>query len=130
MFRRLLLIGWMLSGILLFAQTGSKSEQHNSAQNIFIRLDGSVQNNPSKSDNENSTGNTVQTSENENVTFSSSSDGIYITIVKGVNQIRLYDLTGQMLLNGDLSRGRFFIPTRKGIYFLRINNKSYKVICK
>jgi len=27
-------------------------------------------------------------------------------------------------------QGRFFIPTRQGIYFLRINNKSYKVICK
>jgi len=42
----------------------------------------------------------------------------------------LFALTGQLLWSGNLVQGRFFIPVRQGIYFLRINGKSYKVICK
>jgi hypothetical protein len=51
-------------------------------------------------------------------------------INEGTNKIKLFALTGQLLFNGELSQGRFFIPTKQGIYFLRINNKSFKVICK
>ncbi len=115
---------------MLFAQNTARSDQHSSAQNIVIKLDGSVQNNLSKAENDNSGGSNLQTTDNENVSFGTSGDGIYINILKGKNQIKLFDLTGQLLLNGDLTQGRFFIPSRKGIYFLRINNKSYKVICK
>ena len=113
----------------IFAQTAAKTDQHSSSQNIVIKLDGSVQNNIPK-ESESSVQTNVQTTDNENVSFSTTADGIYITINKGTNKIKLFALTGQLLLNGDLSQGRFFIPTRKGIYFLRINNNSYKVICK
>ena len=121
----LIFCGWTL-----FAQNPAKSDSHASAQNIVIKLDGSVQNNWTKSDADNSSTQNIQTTDNENVSFNSTGDGIYINILKGTNQIKLFALTGQLLLNGDLSQGHFFIPTRKGIYFLRINNKSYKVICK
>jgi hypothetical protein len=120
----------IFSGLLLFAQNQGKSDSHASAQNIVIKLDGSVQNNWTKPDVDNTTTQSTQITDNESVSFSSTGDGIYINILKGKNQIKLFALTGQLLLNGDLSQGHFFIPARKGIYFLRINNKSYKVICK
>lgn len=113
----------------IFAQNTTKGDARTGTQNTVIRLDGS-QNSWVKTDNEGSSSSNTQISENENVTFNSTSEGIYISIIKGTNKIKLFALTGQLLLNGDLTQGRFFIPTRKGIYFLRINNKSYKVICK
>jgi hypothetical protein len=115
--------------VFSFAQNTQKSDQHSAYQNIVIKLDGSVQNNAPK-DNEGLPITNIQTTDNENVNFSTTTEGIYITIIKGTNKIKLFALTGQLLLNGDLSQGRFFIPTRKGIYFLRINTNSYKVICK
>lgn len=113
----------------IFAQNTTKGDARTGTQNTVIRLDGS-QSSWVKTDNEGSSSSNIQKSENENVTFNSTSEGIYISIIKGTNKIKLFALTGQLLLNGDLTQGRFFIPTRKGIYFLRINNKSYKVICK
>lgn len=113
----------------VFAQNTAKGDARTGTQNTVIRLEGS-QSSWVKTDNEGSSSSNIQKSENENVTFNSTSEGIYISIIKGTNKIKLFALTGQLLLNGDLTQGRFFIPTRKGIYFLRINNKSYKVICK
>jgi hypothetical protein len=129
-YRLIITIVFTMPFVWVLAQNSSKSEQHASVQNFVIKLDGSVQNNWTKSENDNSTTQNVQTTENESVSFSSSSDGIYITINKGSNKIKLFALTGQLLLNGDLSQGRFFIPTHRGIYFLKINNNSYKVVCK
>jgi hypothetical protein len=84
-----------------------------------------------KIDNDASSGSGTPALGNENVSFYSTSDGIYVSINSGgSNKIRLYALTGQLLSNGDLSQGLFFTPTRRGIYFLKINNKTYKVICK
>ena len=37
---------------------------------------------------------------------------------------------GDVVWQGNLVQGRFFIPMRPGVYFLRVNNKSYKVICR
>ena len=113
----------------IFAQNTSKGESRTGNQNTVIRIEG-AQNSWTKSDVEGSSASNAQSSDNENVIFNSTSDGIYISIIKGTNKIKLFALTGQLLLNGDLTQGRFFIPTRKGIYFLRIDNKSYKVICK
>jgi len=113
----------------IFAQGSAKGDSRTGNQNTVIRIEGS-QNSWSKSDVEGSSASNTQSSDNDNVTFNSTSEGIYISIIKGTNKIKLFALTGQLLLNGDLSQGRFFIPTRKGIYFLRIDNKSYKVICK
>lgn len=113
----------------IFAQNSAKGDSRTGTQNTVIRLEG-AQNSWVKTDNEGSSSSNMQITDNENVTFNSTSEGIYISIIKGTNKIKLFALTGQLLLNGDLTQGRFFIPTRKGIYFLRINNKSYKVICK
>ena len=112
---------------LLFSQGVTKGDANASTSNVIKRIDGSITNTWNKSYNETSA--PVNTT-NDAVSFSSNSEGIYVTILNGTNKIKLFALTGQLLLNGDLTQGRFFIPTRKGIYFLRINNKSYKVICK
>lgn len=111
----------------LFSQTVTKGDGHTNASYVIKKIDGSTNSSWNKSDNE-TPSQTTQT--NEAVSFSANSEGIFITILNGTNKIKLFSLTGQQLLNGDLTQGRFFIPTRKGIYFLRINNKSYKVICK
>ncbi|HRZ97918.1 MAG TPA: hypothetical protein P5084_10195 [Paludibacter sp.] len=66
----------------------------------------------------------------DGVTYSANTEGIFITLPKATNSIKLFTLTGEVFWSGDLVQGRFFIPTRRGIYFLRINNKSYKVVCK
>ena len=113
----------------LYAQNTSKGDNHASGQTVFIRIEGN-QNGWTRAENETSAGTTSAVSGTENVSFNGTSDGIYITINSGTNKIKLFALTGQLLLDGDLTQGRFFIPTRKGIYFLKINNKSFKVICK
>lgn len=56
--------------------------------------------------------------------------GIFLILPKPNNNVRLFALTGQMIWSGELVSGRFYIPVGQGIYFLRINNKSYKVSCK
>lgn len=66
----------------------------------------------------------------DGITYIAKSDGILFTLPKASNSVKLFALTGEVVWSGDLVQGRFFIPTRPGIYFLRINNKSYKVVCK
>ena len=119
----------LVTFIPVFAQTTNKGEARTATQNVFVKIDG-AQNSWIKGDNEGSKGVSTPALGNENVSYSSTSEGIYVSILKGTNKIRLFALTGQMLLNGDLTQGRFFIPTHRGIYFLKVNNKSYKVICK
>lgn len=114
---------------LTYAQNNGKNESHSAAQNTIVKIDGS-QNSWPKGDIDNSAGSNSQTYGTDNVTFNATSEGIFVTILSGTNKIKLFALTGQLLLNGDLKQGTFFIPTRNGIYFLRVNNKSFKVICK
>jgi hypothetical protein len=114
----------VLSGEL-FAQNIQKNESHTSV----IRLDGN-QSGWTKSDNETNQGSNSTTAGNENVSFSSTSEGIYLTINNGSYRIKLFALTGQVLFDGTLNQGRFIIQTRTGIYFLKVDNKSFKVICK
>jgi hypothetical protein len=57
-------------------------------------------------------------------------NGIYLIFPKTNNNVKLFALTGQLIWSGELVSGRFYIPTGRGIYFLRVNNKSYKVSCK
>jgi len=113
----------------IFAQSTVKGDVHSTAQNVFVKIDG-LQTSWIKSENDGITSTNTVASGNENVSFSATANGIFVTIISGTNKIKLFALTGQLLLNGDLTQGRFFIPTRQGIYFLRVNNKSYKVICK
>lgn len=66
----------------------------------------------------------------DGVIYSTNAEGIFLTLPKASNSVKLFALTGQLIWSGDLVQGRFFIPVRPGIYFLRINNKSYKVVCR
>ena len=115
--------------VTIFAQNTTKGDSYLTNQNTVIRIDGS-QNSWVKPDNEVAARTNAATTVNENVSFSSTSEGIFINIISGANKIKLFALTGQLLLNGELTQGSFFIPTRNGIYFLKVNNKSFKVICK
>jgi hypothetical protein len=119
----------LISVVTLFAQSAAKGDVHAATPFVVVRLDGS-QNGWPKGDNEAATAPNVIVTGNESVSFSATASGIYIMINEGTNKIKLFALTGQLLFNGELSQGRFFIPTKQGIYFLRINNKSFKVICK
>lgn len=122
---------FLLLLLLIFSVNNSYSQKNDArtgSQNVFIKIDGASA--WSKFDAENATTVPATDSGNENVAFYAGQNGIFISILRGSNKIKLFALTGQLLLNGDLAQGRFFIPTRPGIYFLKINTKSYKVICK
>jgi len=62
--------------------------------------------------------------------YYTASSGIYLIFPKANNNVKLFALTGQLIWSGELVSGRFYIPTGRGIYILRVNNKSYKVSCK
>ena len=128
--RVLTLLFLIVSVSSLFAQNTAKSEPRSAVQTTVIRIDGSTQNTWFKVDNDAATTGNTATTGSETVNYSSTNDGIFITILSGTNKLILFALTGQLLFNGDLTQGRFLIQTRKGIYFLKINNKSFKVICK
>ena len=111
------------------SQNTNRNDARNSNQ-IFTIIEGSAQNGWVKGEVDTPLTPNNQTMANEFVSFNASSDGIFITITSGRNKVKLFALTGQMLLDGELTQGRFFIPAKRGIYFLRVNTKSYKVICK
>jgi len=115
---------------VLFAQNNQKGDSHSANQNTLIRIEGSAQNGWVKGDNDTSVGTSNPASGNENVSYNATSDGIYVTILGGTNKIKLFALSGQLLFNAVMTQGRFLITARTGIYFLRVNNKNYKVICK
>lgn len=114
----------------LSAQNNQKGDSRSANQNAVIRIEGSVQNGWVKGENDASVGSYTPALGNENVSFNGTAEGIYVNIISGTNKIKLYALTGQVLFNGVMTQGRFFITAKTGIYFLKINNKSYKVICK
>lgn len=62
--------------------------------------------------------------------YYSNDGGIFLILPKPNNNVRLFALTGQVIWTGELVSGRFFIPTKQGIYILRVNGKSYKLSCK
>jgi hypothetical protein len=66
----------------------------------------------------------------DGITYSTTQNGIFITMPKAVGNVKLFSLTGEVVWSGNLVQGRFFIPTRAGIYFLKVNNRSYKIVCK
>jgi hypothetical protein len=127
--RMLTLLFLYVSVVGIYAQFTSKGDVHTSNQNVVIKIEGN-QNSWVKGDNDVSPDKSMPALGNDNVSYYVTSEGIYFTINNGTNKIKLFALTGQLLLDGDLTQGRFFIPTRKGIYFLKINTKSYKIVCK
>jgi len=112
-----------------FAQV-QRADNRVAGQSTVIRIDNPSTGNIYKGNDDAPSNVSQQTTVNENVSYFSTADGIVITISNGVNKIKLFALTGQVLFNGSLSQGRFLIQTRKGIYLLKINNNSYKVTCK
>jgi uncharacterized membrane protein len=66
----------------------------------------------------------------DGITYYTSNEGIYITLKTSTNNVKLYSLTGEVVWKGNLVQGSFLIPIKQGLYFLRINNKSYKVVRK
>jgi len=119
---------WCFLHILLFtivlmlqAQNKSTSE-HRPA---VIKLEAGW----NKSESENTPSSNAQTIA-EGIVFYTNSDGIFITLPKAVGNVKLFSLTGEVVWAGNLVQGRFFIPVRAGIYFLKVNSKSYKVVCK
>ena len=129
--KRLITLLFLITfGMGLYAQSNRKGDSHSANPNTVIRIEGSAQNGWVKGDNDSSTGSYTPALGNENVSFNGTSEGIYVNIISGTNKIKLYALTGQVLFNGVMTQGRFLLPQKPGIYFLIINNKSYKVICK
>ena len=114
----------------IIAQNNQKGYSRSANQNPVIRIEGSAQNGWLKGDNDSSVGTSTPALGNENVSYNGTGEGIDVTILSGTNKIKLYALTGQLLFNGILTEGHFLIKARTGIYFLKINNNSYKVICK
>ncbi|MBN2767423.1 MAG: T9SS type A sorting domain-containing protein [Paludibacteraceae bacterium] len=66
----------------------------------------------------------------QGITYYSANEGIFLNLKEPAGKVKLFSLTGEVVWQGNLVQGRFLIPTRQGIYFLRINNKSYKLIRK
>lgn len=83
-----------------------------------------------KSDNETTPTTNQIISIAEGISYSTSLEGILLIMPKASSNIKLFALTGDVVWQGNLVQGRFFIPMRPGVYFLRVNSKSYKVICR
>ena len=90
-----------LNVLNFYAQT-SKADNH-SGQAVVIRIEGS-QSGWSRGDNDSGQPTNNIVIANENVSFTGTSDGIYVTITNGINNIKLFALTGQLLFNGDLTQ--------------------------
>lgn len=111
----------LLTTITSFAQNKTSGEQRTTVVK--------TENGWSKNENEPNQNNSVQVI-SDGITLTTKPNGISITIPKTVANLKLFALTGEVVWTGNLVQGKFFIPTQTGIYFLRINNKSYKIICK
>ena len=83
-----------------------------------------------KSDNETTPTTNQIISIAEGISYSTSSEGILLIMPKASSNIKLFALTGDVVWQGNLVQGRIFIPMRPGVYILRVNSKSYKVICR
>jgi hypothetical protein len=126
--RTMLMVFWLALATMLFAGSYSPDDPRSSAQQGVVKSDAASGQNWLKQDNSSSPSN--QSQNLDNVNFSATSEGIYLSLGSGMYNVKLFALTGQLLWSGDLVQGKFFIPARKGIYFLRINGKSFKVVCK
>jgi len=120
--KKLFILGAFLAGLLTLSAQNKTTSDHKTS---VVKADA----NWNKSDADTSPANNTQTVA-DGIAYSTTSEGIFIVMPKAVGVVKLFSLTGEAVWSGNLVQGRFFIPTRQGIYFLRVNNKSYKVICK
>lgn len=114
--------------VLMFLFQAELQAQQDQNRPSVIRIEGAGE--FSRADSERSSTTNQQIIAAEGFSYYTTSSGIYMYFPKPNNNVRLFALTGQLLWSGELVSGRFFIPTGEGIYFLRVNNKSYKVSCK
>jgi hypothetical protein len=117
----ILFISATVTSSVTFAQTDA-------ARTSVIKIEGDGQ--FSRTDTDRSSNTNQQVVVAEGFSYYTSSGGIYLVFSRPNNNVRLFALTGQLIWGGELVSGRFFIQTGEGIYFLRVNNKSYKVSCK
>jgi hypothetical protein len=116
---------FFLEGVVLYSQNASRDVRMGTGS--YLRSERSA---IGKGENEVPSNRMQSAQGNENVSYSANEDMITIVVESGENKIQLLALTGQMLFNGNLNQGRFVIPTQRGIYILKINSRSYKVVCK
>jgi hypothetical protein len=123
---RIYYLSILLGALFLFSVEISAQQEFNRPSVVKIEGEGLLPVNTSKKD----TTVNQQVIKADGFSYYTTAAGIYIYFPKPNNYVRLFALTGQLIWSGELVSGRFFIPTGEGIYFLRVNNKSYKVICK
>jgi len=125
MYRTLYLIILMVP--VFFASSAAFAQSDQTRASV-IKIEGTGQ--FSRTDTERSVSSNQQVTVADGFSYYTSTGGIYLIFTKPNNNVRLFALTGQLIWGGELVSGRFFIQTGEGIYFLRVNNKSYKVSCK
>lgn len=111
--------------IVFHAELPAQQDQNRPS---IVKIEGTEQ--LSRLDTDRASSNNQQIFSVDGFSYYTTSSGIYIYFTRPNNNVRLFALTGQLLWSGELVSGKFFIPTGEGIYFLRVNNKSYKVSCK
>ncbi|MDD4489524.1 MAG: hypothetical protein PHD30_03365 [Paludibacter sp.] len=116
-----------LSVLMIVFQAELPAQQDQNRPSI-VKIEGTEQ--LSRLDTDRASSNNQQIFSVDGFSYYTTSSGIYIYFTRPNNNVRLFALTGQLLWSGELVSGKFFIPTGEGIYFLRVNNKSYKVSCK
>jgi hypothetical protein len=125
------MLRFKLFGLLLlficFAEVALAQNENNQRASV-IRIEGSGQYTRNEADFQANPGQPVIVA--DGFSYYTTSGGIFLILPRQTNYVRLFTLTGQVIWNGELVSGKFFIPTGKGIYFLRVNNKSYKLNCK
>lgn len=114
--------------VLMFSSLAKLPAQQDQNRPSVIRIDGLGE--FPRTDTERLSQTNQQIVSAEGFSYYTTSAGIYMYFPRQNNNVRLFALTGQLLWSGELVSGRFFIPTGEDIYFLRVNNKSYKVSCK
>jgi len=119
--KRYILLGFVFVYIL----TNAQNKSTNDTRTTVLKSE----NNWNKQEADNTSNTNIQYLA-DGISYSTKADGIFLTLPKSTSNVKLFSLTGEAVWSGNLVQGRFFIPTRAGIYFLRINNKSYKIVCK
>jgi hypothetical protein len=112
-------------GFALFANAQNETQRAS-----VIRIEGSAGQVAGRADVEMPPAGSQNVVVADGFSYYTTSGGIFLILPRPNNNVRLFALTGQLLWSGELVSGRFYIPTKSGIYFLRVNNKSYKVSCK
>ncbi|GAB1414841.1 hypothetical protein MASR2M117_02470 [Paludibacter sp.] len=115
--------------VAIFISCGSRAfAQSEVAKPSVVKIEGVGQFDSSTADRQSSAN--QQITYTDDFSYYTSAKGIYVYFQRPNNNVRLFALTGQLIWSGELVSGRFFIPLGEGIYFLRVNNKSYKISCK